>query len=420
MSPSLEGFQEALTASLAKANLVPGAAESLISIACRPTTILNVKYGDKAVELGTFFRAGECKEAPTITFTAEADAPHNGLYTLILTDPDAPTPDEPKFAFWRHWVVSGLRSSGSDDAVELTKYLGPGPKDDSKPHRYLFLLYREPEGSAFSKEDVGGEEFVQRRSFNPTDYAMRHRLILVGVNWMYCAGDGLHARNIERTVAFPCGHIFGARCVSKMFAGERNRSPACPVCGYQMSYTGCGHAIAPTRIPINGTAPVRDLFALTVSEGGQLPRNCKQCRWKAIETKLSYALSSECVICRQKVKTGFPADPIEHDAHRTHHLEVGIRAALRGIVELLQPILTTRKTESADQKAVEDDDRRAVNLSLLHAMVLTDLESTVWLRTPTTNISKEQQVKHDKGFESIQDCVIAWLAETSSASRRTW
>ncbi|KAI0148463.1 hypothetical protein GGR57DRAFT_241484 [Xylariaceae sp. FL1272] len=230
----------------------------------------------------------------------------------------------------------------------------------------------------------------------------------------------LQARNIERTVAFPCGHVFGDRCVSKMFVDDRNKSPACPVCGYQMSYTGCGHAIAPALIPVNGTAPVRDLFALTVSEGGQPPRNCKQCRWKAIEKKLSYALSSECVICRQKLKTGFPTDPIEHDAHRTHHLEVGIKEALSRIMELLQPTFTTRKAELADQRAVEEEDRRAVNLSLLHAMVLTDLESTVWSRTPTNKISKLQQSKHDRGLESIQDCIIAWLAETFLTARRTW
>lgn len=56
-------------------------------------------------------------------------------YTLLLVDPDAPTPDEPKFAYWRHWVVSGLmpgRESGSKKV--LTEYLGPGPKDE-----YVYL-----------------------------------------------------------------------------------------------------------------------------------------------------------------------------------------------------------------------------------------------------------------------------------------
>ncbi|KAI0430367.1 phosphatidylethanolamine-binding protein [Xylaria sp. FL1042] len=189
---SLDDHQAALTASLAKANLVPGSAAGLIPDDFHPTTKLNVRFGDKAVELGTFLRAGECKLAPTLAFATEPDAAENASYCVILTDPDAPTPDEPKFAFWRHWVVSGLRG-GVDVAAsssDLTAYLGPGPKDDSKPHRYLFLLYREPEGLSLLKEDVGGEEFVQRRSFKPAEFAERHGLRLVGVNWMYCAGDG--------------------------------------------------------------------------------------------------------------------------------------------------------------------------------------------------------------------------------------
>ncbi|RYC62039.1 hypothetical protein CHU98_g4166 [Xylaria longipes] len=185
---SLDDHSVVLIASLAKANLVPGSAADLIPEGFRPTTKLNVSFGEKAVELGTFLRAGECKQAPTITFAPETGAPENASYSFILTDPDAPTPDDPKFAFWRHWVLSGLRPESVDAAAtssELTAYLGPGPKDE-----YLFLLYREPQGLGLSKEDVGGEEFVQRRSFKPAEFAARHRLRLVAVNWMYCAGDG--------------------------------------------------------------------------------------------------------------------------------------------------------------------------------------------------------------------------------------
>lgn len=61
----------------------------------------------------------------------------------------------------------------------------------SKPHRYLFLLFREPPApAALSKEDVGGEEFVQRRSFDAATFVSKHGLALVGVNWMLGAGDG--------------------------------------------------------------------------------------------------------------------------------------------------------------------------------------------------------------------------------------
>lgn len=60
----------------------------------------------------------------------------------------------------------------------------------SKPHRYLFLLFREPHGLTLTKEDVGGEEFVQRRSFDPVTFVEKHQLQLVSVNWMKGAGDG--------------------------------------------------------------------------------------------------------------------------------------------------------------------------------------------------------------------------------------
>lgn len=62
--------------------------------------------------------------------------------------------------------------------------------DSSGPHRYLFLLFEEKPGSSLTKEDVGGEEFVDRRSFPAAEFVDRHGLKLVGVNWMTCAWDG--------------------------------------------------------------------------------------------------------------------------------------------------------------------------------------------------------------------------------------
>ncbi|KAK7756141.1 hypothetical protein SLS62_001733 [Diatrype stigma] len=185
--PLDDDYSRALAESLAKSNLVPGSAAGLVPAGFKPTTKLAVSFGGaaKAVDLGNFFRAGECKLPPSISFAAEAGADPSTSYLLLLTDPDAPTPDDPKFAFWRHWVVGGLKpaSAAGENAVSaappaLTEYLGPGPKDE------------EPAGLALSKEDVGGEEFVQRRSFKPAEFADKHGLTLVAINWMTCAGDG--------------------------------------------------------------------------------------------------------------------------------------------------------------------------------------------------------------------------------------
>lgn len=62
-------------------------------------------------------------------------------------------------------------------------------KHSSKPHRYLFLLFRESRPLDLTKDDIGGEEFEQRRSFQPAEAASKFGLTLVGVNWMKCAAD---------------------------------------------------------------------------------------------------------------------------------------------------------------------------------------------------------------------------------------
>ncbi|KAL4897074.1 phosphatidylethanolamine-binding protein [Aspergillus ambiguus] len=184
-----------LAQSLSQSGILTPDLQPLLSPNFVPTTALTVQFGESPVSFGSFFRASECKEAPTVSFSKEADDPNaSKRYTLLLIDPDAPTPDDPKFAYWRHWVVSGLRPAEAGDVTDtatvLTEYLGPGPKDESKPHRYLYLLFREPEQFTLSKNDVGGEEFTQRRSFKAAEWVEQYGLKLVAVNWMRGVGDG--------------------------------------------------------------------------------------------------------------------------------------------------------------------------------------------------------------------------------------
>ncbi|KAJ4345483.1 uncharacterized protein N0V89_011615 [Didymosphaeria variabile] len=160
----------ALLASLSKAALLPS---PVIPSTFKPSVELSVSFNEKPVVSGNLFRVSQVKDAPSVSFTPEFHHSSTTSYTLLLVDPDAPTPDDPKFAYWRHWVVSRIPSSSPSpsNGTTLTQYLAPGPKDESKPHRYLYLLYREPEGlKELSKEDVGGEEFVERRSFGTKEW----------------------------------------------------------------------------------------------------------------------------------------------------------------------------------------------------------------------------------------------------------
>lgn len=178
----------ALIDSLKTASLLPS---PIIPSDFTPAYSLSVSFPSKNPSNGSLVRVSDVASQPSVTFSSSTSGPAS-TFTLLLIDPDAPTPDDPKFAYWRHWVVTNIPSSSGDvkDGTTITPYLAPGPKDESGPHRYLFLLFQEPAGFKVTREDVGGEEFVERRSFGAREWVERGGLELVGVQWMRGVGDG--------------------------------------------------------------------------------------------------------------------------------------------------------------------------------------------------------------------------------------
>lgn len=77
MSPPLEDHARALRETLRAAGLVPGPAAALIPEDFAPSTVLNVSFGGKAVQLGNLFRVSEVAEAPTLGFDAEVRKKHH-------------------------------------------------------------------------------------------------------------------------------------------------------------------------------------------------------------------------------------------------------------------------------------------------------------------------------------------------------
>lgn len=227
-----------------------------------------------------------------------------------------------------------------------------------------------------------------------------------------------HKRGIERTVALACGHVLGDRCIARMLM-EDSQCVVCPSCHYKMQYVPCEHPIAPALVPINGVEPVRDRFPLTIPEGGQ-PTACKECRWKTVAAKLQFALSADCAPCRQRAEAQVPHSEAEHRAHRAAHLAHGTRDALAEVMRLVWPDFVTRATDAAARRAVEDADRRQATLSVLVAMVLSELEDTIWCRTPAKTLSAESSGRHSANVTSIEVQVLGWLMEVRDDSRRAW
>ena len=67
-----------------------------------PAFAVAVAWGGGApVAEGCQLTPAGCREQPAVCWAGEPGK----LYTVILSDPDAPNPAEPKFAEWLHWCV---------------------------------------------------------------------------------------------------------------------------------------------------------------------------------------------------------------------------------------------------------------------------------------------------------------------------
>ncbi len=95
----------------------------------------------------------------------EISPPEKNLYTLIMTDPDAPNPQDPKYAPYLHWLVVNIGSTAGD---AKTPYASPNPPKGSAPHRYVFEVYRQtgkmPTGTIESGPNFDKESFVRNNN----------------------------------------------------------------------------------------------------------------------------------------------------------------------------------------------------------------------------------------------------------------
>ncbi|KAF0852505.1 mitochondrial ribosomal protein L38 (mL38) [Andalucia godoyi] len=78
-------------------------------------------------------------QPPKVSWTAEPGS----FYALVLTDPDAPSRKDPKWAEWRHWTVVNVPGSDVAKGEHVVQYVGSGPPQGSGLHRYVFLLFKQ-------------------------------------------------------------------------------------------------------------------------------------------------------------------------------------------------------------------------------------------------------------------------------------
>ncbi|KAL8939828.1 MAG: hypothetical protein Q9216_003150 [Gyalolechia sp. 2 TL-2023] len=115
-----------------------------------PSLLLRAAYNGKAVTLGNTFTTPQTLTQPTFSITKEAKFdPATTKYTVLLLDPDVPSPNLPLdrilLGNFVHIIVSDVQPEciPTQQRVILANYKPLTPASIA-PHRYTFLVYRQP------------------------------------------------------------------------------------------------------------------------------------------------------------------------------------------------------------------------------------------------------------------------------------
>ncbi|ODQ66139.1 phosphatidylethanolamine-binding protein [Nadsonia fulvescens var. elongata DSM 6958] len=196
--------------SLKKHEIVP----DVIDDGFNPSCLLTISYTKEiGVSMGNNLKPSETKNIPDVfvatdyTPSEKSNASSSNSepkYTLVLTDPDAPSRTEKKWSEFCHYIVTGLtiptdpKSGVSLGKLDISKgstlmpYCGPAPPPKTGKHRYVFLLYKEPQ--------VSHGVLMKPPRDRPTwgtdvpasgvrDWAKKYNLELAGVNFFYAQND---------------------------------------------------------------------------------------------------------------------------------------------------------------------------------------------------------------------------------------
>ncbi|TVU09098.1 hypothetical protein EJB05_42538, partial [Eragrostis curvula] len=152
-----------------------------------PTVPLRITDGNKLLVAGAELKPSAVVSKP------RADIGGNDMrafYTLVLVDPDAPSPSNPSLREYLHWMVADIRETTSASfGQDLMFYERPEPR--SGIHRMVFVLFRQ-----LGRWTVFVPEL--RHNFNCRSFAQQYHLSISAATYFNCqreAGSGGRSRN---------------------------------------------------------------------------------------------------------------------------------------------------------------------------------------------------------------------------------
>nr|AGC92991.1 flowering locus T [Coffea arabica] len=126
---------------------------------------LSVTYGSREVSNGCEFRPSQVVNQPRVEIGGDD---LRTFYTLVMVDPDAPSPSDPNLREYLHWLVTDIpATTGASFGQKVVCYESPRPS--MVIHRFIFVLFRQ-----LGRQTVYPPGW--RQNFNTRDFAELYNL----------------------------------------------------------------------------------------------------------------------------------------------------------------------------------------------------------------------------------------------------
>ncbi|EDW58507.1 protein D2 [Drosophila virilis] len=138
-----------------------------------PQEFLNVTYmGNIRADRGVELQPLQVRDEPTVQWIAGKD----DYYTLLMTDPDVPEKMYPQLKEYLHWLVVNIPGGQMSLGDVRVGYVGATPPKGSGLHRYVFLLYKQPDYLKFDIEHVPRHSESNRVKFSTRAFVLKYNL----------------------------------------------------------------------------------------------------------------------------------------------------------------------------------------------------------------------------------------------------
>lgn len=105
--------------------------------------------------MGNVLTPSQVKDEPKVTWEAEKGA----YYTLVMIDPDAPSRTDYSLREILHWLVMNIPESNVESGDEVVEFIGTGAPKDTGLHRYIFLVFKQPNGKIQHNEPRSSKKY---------------------------------------------------------------------------------------------------------------------------------------------------------------------------------------------------------------------------------------------------------------------